>query len=162
MSLTKNPYVCSVVFATLMLLVVAAPIQTNPNSQWNLTPAQAHAQVGSAISSCLSIPTTLGLTAAPCYNAVTNAVTGNAPQVDCSTWWYTISTPTCWARGFATILGTGIIWLASWILEWSGLLFNFVVTETVLQFGTLVSSGVITAINIAWSVFRDISNIVII
>lgn len=69
---------------------------------------------------------------------------------------------TCVSRATATFIGTGIIWLASFALEWAGLLFDWIVTDTVLQFGNFVNSSVLSAINTAWSAFRDISNIVII
>ncbi|HEV3245198.1 MAG TPA: hypothetical protein VG102_02490 [Candidatus Paceibacterota bacterium] len=86
-----------------------------------------------------------------------------ATPTDCSgVTGFFYSPATCIGRSISTFLGTTIIWLASWVLTWAGLLFNVVVTNTVLQFGNLVTPGVLNAINIAWSAFRDLSNIVII
>lgn len=61
-------------------------------------------------------------------------------------------------------------WLGSWFLTLggaalvlSGVLFDWLVQYVIIQFGTtLTSMGAIGAINTGWSIFRDLSNIVII
>jgi hypothetical protein len=68
----------------------------------------------------------------------------------------------CVGRSISVVIGTALVYVASWVLTVAGLLFNWVLTETVLQFGQLINSNVIAGINTAWTAFRDISNIVII
>jgi hypothetical protein len=71
----------------------------------------------------------------------------------------------------AGVVSGALVYVASSLLTIAGVLFNWVFYETVLQFGQLIncgvsssgcSTGIITSINVAWTAFRDISNIVII
>lgn len=74
-----------------------------------------------------------------------------------------LSSPfTCGMRYMVEIFASLLVSAASWLLTFSGLLFDSVINLTVLQFGDLMNTGVMDAINTAWSAFRDIANIVII
>lgn len=76
---------------------------------------------------------------------------------------WTIGTPLNYlGTALAVVIGTFLNAISVTVLEISSALFDFVFGYTVLQFGSLASSGVMDAINIGWSVFRDIANIVII
>lgn len=83
--------------------------------------------------------------------------------------WSSFFSPSCWGPLLSGVISGALVYIASSILTIAGTLFNWVLYETVLQFGQLINGGVngsntgiITGINTAWSVFRDISNIVII
>jgi len=62
--------------------------------------------------------------------------------------------------------GIAFIYLGIMFLKMSGYIFNTLVTHTLIQFGLIVGSssgtGLQTAINTGWTVFRDIANILII
>ena len=80
--------------------------------------------------------------------------------------WSPIFNPTCWGRTISVVIGTLFISLTSWLLEVAGNIFNWLVDNTIIQFGTFGSSQPLTdfinSINIGWSLFRDLSNLVII
>lgn len=114
---------------------------------------------GVALSNPITAP--IGI-AAKVAGATVNSITATG-QTTCNGLTDFWNNPTtCIARSASIYAGTGIIWIASWGLTLAGLLFNWVVTNTVLQFSSVVTANVVTAINTAWSAFRDISNIVII
>lgn len=70
--------------------------------------------------------------------------------------------PVCWGRAIGSVIGGAAVYIASWFLTISGVLFNWVLNLTVAQFGDFMTKSVIEAITTAWTAFRDISNIIII
>ncbi len=76
--------------------------------------------------------------------------------------WAVFFNSSCWPALISAVISGALVSVASWVLTVAGILFNWSPTETVLQFGQLINSNIITGINTAWSAFRDISNIVII
>ena len=81
--------------------------------------------------------------------------------------WRAFFTVACWGPLISATLGAALVFVASWVLTVAGVLFNWALNDTVLQFGQLVNGtggtgSIINAINLAWSVFRDLSNILII
>jgi hypothetical protein len=96
----------------------------------------------------------------------------SAPSQDCTASvlsWTAFFSPSCWGPLIAGVVAEALVYITSSILAIAGGLFNWVLYETVLQFGQLINGGVsgnnpgiINGINTAWSVFRDLSNIVII
>ncbi|MCR4325720.1 MAG: hypothetical protein NUV59_02840 [Patescibacteria group bacterium] len=68
---------------------------------------------------------------------------------------------TCMGRALAALTSATLIYAASWILTISGLLFNWLVENTIIQFAAWYDS-IHVAVEQAWSAFRDIANILII
>lgn len=142
---------------TLMLLAVCAagmPI--------SLGSAGTELQVSVAYAQSTTATVTTG-SAAPSTGAAASA----QPTIptDCTFGWTSLGVvfnPTCWGRTIGAIVSGVLVAVAGWILTIAGALFDYVVGATILTFGTFVNSNVITAINAAWSAFRDIANIVII
>lgn len=116
----------------------------------------------SAIYNCITAAGTAGVFGG--CGGVANLITGaSSSSGSCDGITNFFSSPiSCAGVAASTFIGSSLVWLSSWILALAGLLFNWVFNETILQFGSVVNSGVITAINIAWSAFRDVSNILII
>lgn len=74
-----------------------------------------------------------------------------------------VGTPVNWFLTLiATLVGSVLGFLSSIILHLSTALFDFIFKYTVLQFGAIADTGLMTAINTAWSAFRDLANIIII
>lgn len=85
----------------------------------------------------------------------------------CSGWRGFFSTPiTCIGRSISAIIGSALITLAAKLLEITGILFNSLIYYTVIAFGDstngFLTDNVQKAIGNVWTVFRDISNILII
>lgn len=70
--------------------------------------------------------------------------------------------PVCWVRGVSVGISMGIIYLAGMVLRIAGAFMNGALALTTVDFNTSVYSYVAPAIQSVWTVFRDISNILII
>lgn len=73
----------------------------------------------------------------------------------------------CLGRSASALIGSFSITVNAWFLELAGLLFNFLVYYTVITFGSFggnasTLANVTNGINVGWTLFRDLSNIVII
>ncbi len=67
-----------------------------------------------------------------------------------------------WSKVLGLIGGT-FLFLGGSLLHWAGVIFNMLVTHVIIQFGaTIQTLQLIEGIHNAWTVLRDISNIVII
>ena len=64
--------------------------------------------------------------------------------------------------GIAAILGTLINGISTFFLSMAGLLFDQAINYSITNFGDTLNGNVMTSINMVWSVFRDLSNIIII
>ncbi len=83
-------------------------------------------------------------------------------DTSCSgSFFFMMSPITCLTRELGIWLGSSLMSLTGWLMALSGNLFNWVLFQTVTQYGDMYRSiqGGITA---AWTVFRDIANILII
>ena len=88
----------------------------------------------------------------------------NGP-ISCKVGWTNLSAifdPVCWGRTISVIIGAVLISITAWLLALAGLLFDFVIDVTIVQFGALFDSSLKAGIDAGWTVFRDLSNIVII
>ncbi len=102
---------------------------------------------------------------APSGGAAASVNTPNARPTVCDGGLLSMSSldPVCWFRRITAALGASIIQIAIWVLTVSGMLFNLLVDHTIINFGQfLYGSEMKSAIETAWTAFRDISNIVII
>lgn len=125
----------------------------------NLMLARKHG-LGIRILVCLVLAVVL-LFALPHVAAA--ATTPNTTRCDLS--WTHLSSLfdyACWGRLVGSLIGGSIVYIASWVLTLSGVLFNWVLNVTVVQFGQFMTDTVIQAITSAWTAFRDVANIVII
>lgn len=68
---------------------------------------------------------------------------------------------TCMFRTLAAGTSATLIYISSWFLVVAGVLFNWLVANTIVEFSSLYGS-VGNGIEVAWSAFRDIANILII
>lgn len=72
----------------------------------------------------------------------------------------------CGGRAMSAVIGSALITLTAWLLQMSGVVFNWLLYYTVVAFGDdtngFLTTGVLSAINSTWTVFRDIANILII
>ncbi|MDP2648279.1 MAG: hypothetical protein Q8P19_00035, partial [bacterium] len=85
----------------------------------------------------------------------------NGPT-SCSGFLTSMSSPfTCMGRALAALTSATLIYAASWILTFSGMLFNWLVENTIIQFSAWYDS-ISVAVEQAWGAFRDIANILII
>ena len=76
-----------------------------------------------------------------------------------------INLPVCIFRAAMAGLGSVLITLTAWLLQIAGIVFNWLLYYTVVAFGAengFLTPKVLDAINAAWTVFRDIANILII
>ncbi len=81
----------------------------------------------------------------------------------CNGFWNYWSSPiSCTGRMIGVIVASMLIAVTSWLLEISGLLFNWTLNYTVVEFGNFFTGGVKQGVEIGWTVFRDIANILII
>lgn len=69
--------------------------------------------------------------------------------------------PNALFKGMVTLLAGVLIYMSTWILSISALLFNWLVENTIIQFGTFYGT-IKVAVETAWTAFRDIANILII
>jgi hypothetical protein len=85
-----------------------------------------------------------------------------AKKTDCSGILTTITNPfTCAFRHVIGLVATTLIYISAWVLTVAGMLFNFLVQYTVVEFGA-VYGMVKPGVEAGWTAFRDIANIVII
>lgn len=70
--------------------------------------------------------------------------------------------PICWARTIAAVASSLLISVAAWALAIAGVLFNWAIMNSVILFKDVIFEPIKDGINIGWTAFRDISNIVII
>ncbi len=70
--------------------------------------------------------------------------------------------PICWGRVIGGMISTILIGISGFLLALAGLLFNWTIQYLIVDFNTFVYGGVRGGIDIAWTAFRDIANIVII
>ncbi len=85
-----------------------------------------------------------------------------ATVTSCSSTWDKMTSPfTCMFRSFVTLTAGFLIYMSTWVLTFAGMLFNWLVDHTIVQFGDLYGT-VKNAVETAWSAFRDIANITII
>gem|GEM_PF-4404054 len=76
---------------------------------------------------------------------------------------YSKNLPDCILRSFSVWAGTTLISASAFLLTITGLLFNLVITKTIALFSTtLATTGAQSFINVAWTIFRDIANILIV
>lgn len=69
----------------------------------------------------------------------------------------------CIGRALSAFIAGSLVFLTSWVLTVSGMLFDWLIDNTVVRFGDAVyTAGVRTAVETAWTAFRDIANIIII
>ena len=73
-----------------------------------------------------------------------------------------IFNPICWARTIATVVSSILISVAAWALAIAGVLFNWAIMNAVILFKDVIFNPISSGINIGWTAFRDIANIVII
>ena len=102
---------------------------------------------------CSDVQTAQSAEAAKLYQAT---VTSCASVLN-----YMASPFTCMFRTFVSLTAAALIWISSWILAIAGLLFNWLLDNTVIQFGTFYGT-IKPAVETAWTAFRDIANILII
>ncbi len=81
--------------------------------------------------------------------------------VTCTAWYHFLY-PTCLWRGAMAALGTTFISLSAWFLAAAGLIFNFTLDYTIVEFGSKVYTPVKAGVELGWQLFRDVGNIVII
>ncbi len=74
---------------------------------------------------------------------------------------YMTSPFTCMFRSLMSLTAATVIYISTWILSIAGLLFNWLMDHTIIQFGTFYGT-IKNAIETAWTAFRDIANIAII
>ncbi|MDO8481898.1 MAG: hypothetical protein Q7S75_02345 [bacterium] len=70
--------------------------------------------------------------------------------------------PVCWGRVIATVVSSILISVAAWALAIAGVLFNWSIMNSVILFKDVIFEPISKGINIGWTAFRDIANIVII
>ena len=69
---------------------------------------------------------------------------------------------TCIGRTISVIIGTILVSITAWLLAISGMLFDFIIDKTILQFGDYFNTYLKTGVEAGWTALRDIANIVII
>src|SRR3989344_1463734 len=90
-------------------------------------------------------------------------VSSKQPPAECAGWsGYLGDLPTCMFRTFVAGAGALFMSISAWILGVSGLLFNWLVDNTIVSFGSVYTSSVSEGVNLAWTAFRDVANILII
>lgn len=84
----------------------------------------------------------------------------------CWTSWTSVPDIGCFVRSTLSILGAIPAAIGAWTLTVSGILFNWLIYYTIIIFGDVnngfLTKGVVDGINLVWTVFRDIANIIII
>lgn len=76
--------------------------------------------------------------------------------VDCIVW-----LPSALWKVVVTLLAGSLIYISTWILSVAGLLFNWLIDHTIIQFGAFYGT-IQPAVETAWTAFRDIANVLII
>jgi hypothetical protein len=88
--------------------------------------------------------------------------TDNGPTT-CDSWYkFFTNFITCGARGISVYFSSAIIYLTGWLLGMAGVVFNWLLDYSVVNFDANIYKSVSTGITGAWTAFRDISNILII
>ncbi|MDP3646041.1 MAG: hypothetical protein Q8R25_03060 [bacterium] len=87
-----------------------------------------------------------------------------AKPVNCNGWgWSSLTTVSCWTGPIAAWISAILISIAVWILAVAGILFNTLIDHTIINFGQfLYGDAVKSAVETAWTAFRDLANIMII
>ncbi len=86
-----------------------------------------------------------------------------AEPTSCSTWTsYIVNLGVCFGRSISTYIAGALMFISGQILAIVGVLFNWLVQNTIIEFGGLYANNLKGAIEVAWSAFRDIANILII
>ncbi len=106
---------------------------------------------------------------------VTNPTTGTTQKLDangqviseptsCNGIWNFWTSPIiCIGRSISAFIAGSLVFITSSLLAIAGLLFDWLVNNTIIHFGDAVyTTSVKTAVETAWTAFRDIANIVII
>lgn len=75
---------------------------------------------------------------------------------------YISNFPICIGRTIIVWVGSVLIWAAGWILGTAGVLFNASLELTVAGFNSLVYPYIASSIELVWTLFRDVANIIII
>ncbi len=91
----------------------------------------------------------------------------NKGATSCESWTDYFKSPiVCFGRTLGALIATILVTLSAKLLEVVGLLFNWLVYYTIVAFGDqtngFLTTSVRGAIDTAWTVFRDLSNILII
>ena len=68
----------------------------------------------------------------------------------------------CFPRLIGSFVGTILMGGAGYLMSVAGLMFNYLIDVTIVQFGEFYTDQVASSINSIWSAFRDIANIAII
>jgi len=68
----------------------------------------------------------------------------------------------CLVRSVVTFTVGSLIYISTWLLAAAAALFNWLMDYTIIKFGAFYSQSVKTAVETAWTAFRDIANIFII
>ena len=69
---------------------------------------------------------------------------------------------TCMFRAMVSLTAATLIYIASWLLTVAGVLFNWLIDNTIVHFTNVYTAGVQSAVENGWTAFRDIANILII
>ena len=157
----------------ITLAVVASPLSVSlgeagtggltaniANAQTNPCPAGSTASAQTNFNSAGLVVMQPFSTQAGCTNNTTGVFTP-APTSCASILAFMTSPFTCMFRTLVSLTAATFIYVSSWILTIAGLLFNWLVTHTIIEFGNVYSS-IKDAVELAWSAFRDIANILII
>lgn len=93
-----------------------------------------------------------------------NTPTDTYSKITCAGTWDKLSSPvTCFWRGSLSFIGSGLVWLVSWVVVVAGMLFNWAIKVTVLDFtGLFYTAAVNQAVADVWTNIRDLANILII
>ncbi|MDZ4227195.1 MAG: hypothetical protein U1D26_01825, partial [Patescibacteria group bacterium] len=103
----------------------------------------------------------VGATCTPIGASIADKYSETGPT-SCSGFLLSMASPfTCAGRALAALTSATLIFAASWILTFSGNLFNWLVENTIIQFSAWYDS-ISVAVEQAWGAFRDIANILII
>jgi len=162
--------------SVLVLAIVASPFSVSPQQHSVVAtvaeaaapcgPSDVAVDLGNGTTQCTS-PDGSSITVNNQTGVGTGATAGQATNVlhttDCAAVTsYVVNLGTCLFRTFVTYTAATLIYLASWLLALSGVVFNWLILHTVVNFGDVYTSGVKTAVENGWTAFRDISNILII
>lgn len=86
-------------------------------------------------------------------------------RVSCSGTWNNLTSPgTCLFRAAVAGIGSLLISMSAWVLQLTGLVFNWLVYHTIIIFGadSELYGTIKTGVESTWTAFRDIANILII
>lgn len=75
---------------------------------------------------------------------------------------YAVNLGDCLVRSFVSFTTGSLIYMSTWVLAAAASLFNWVTDKTIIQFGAFYQATIKTAVETAWTAFRDIANIFII